>query len=269
MLNTNQNKILITGASGYLGKNLCKHFYENGFYVIAQTRDITNEELKQISHKQVILEDIWNLELDYLVHNLSLTKYFGDWKQFEKINIELSKKILNHFREIPSVFISSISVFGYTQDKKLINEHSIRLDIEDKNIDMYSKSKIIVEDFITSSNLNTSIIRPSIIYGNRAKSNGRQIISKQTTVPLVEINTLCKAVEKSLQNKIVVNAVDDEAILRKEYEKENPNLIILPRFVFQLAKLIFKKPSRLHQLNMMSRENRYDNRAYKRLISEP
>lgn len=60
MLTTNQNKILITGASGYL----CKYFYDRGYFVIAQTRNTNNEELKSISNKQVLLEDIFDFEID-------------------------------------------------------------------------------------------------------------------------------------------------------------------------------------------------------------
>ncbi len=269
-MTTNQNKILITGASGYLGKNLCKHFYNNGFFVIAQTRDTNNLELKKISHRQVLLDDIFDLEINFLVHNLSITKYFGDWNEFNRININLSKKIFTHFKDTKSIYISSISVFGYRQDNAFIDEKSKRLDINDKNIDMYSKSKIIVENFIEANTQNCSIIRPGLIYGNRIKSNSRQIISRYTTVPLVEINRLCKVVEVCLQksSNFIINAVDNEADMRIEYEKENPNLIVLPSFVFKIAKKVFKNSSKVHMLSMMNRKNRYNNRLYTRILDE-
>lgn len=265
-----KNRILITGASGYLGKNLCKYFYNKGYEVIAQSRNIDNKDLKAISHKQILIDDIYDLEIDFLIHNLSLTKYFGDWKAFQDINIELSKKIFKNFKDAKQLYISSISVFGYRQDRSLIDEYSARLDINDKNIDMYSKSKVEVENFIDREGLNVSIVRPGLIYGNREKANSRQIISKKTTVPLVEINNLCKVIEKILKHKddVVINAVDKEADLRAEYEKNNKNVIVLPNFLFEIAKKIFSKPSRVHILNMMNRQNRYDNRKYKRLLDE-
>lgn len=264
-----KNKVLITGASGYLGKNLCKYFYEHDYYVIAQSRDINNKELKLISHKQVLIENIYNLDIDFVVHNLSLTKYFGDWGEFQKINIELSKKIFKNFRDIKQVYISSIAVFGYRQDKTLISENSLRLNTDDKNIDMYSRSKIEVENFIDDNHLNVSIVRPGLIYGNRDKSDSKQIISKYTTVPLVEVNGLCKVIELTLYNdRAIINAVDKEVEFRVEYEKDNKSIILLPNFVFEIAKKIFRKPSRLHILNMMNRQNRYENKVYKRFLNE-
>lgn len=269
-MTTNKNKILITGASGYLGKNLCKHFYSNGFFVIAQTRDINNLELKKISHKQVGIDDIFNLEIDFLVHNLSVTKYFGEWNEFEKINIDLSKKIFTHFKDIKSIYISSISVFGYRQDKTMIDENTRRLNIYANNIDMYSKSKIIVEDFIKANIQKCTIVRPGLIYGNRVKSNSRQIISKNTTVPLVEISGLCKAIESCLRKsrQLTINAVDNKADMRIEYEKDNSNTIVLPNFVFEIAKIVPRMSQRVHTLNMMNRQNRYDNRLYRKLLDE-
>jgi nucleoside-diphosphate-sugar epimerase len=238
--------------------------------VIAQTRDIHNKELKKISNEQVSMVDVFDLKIDFLIHNLSITKYFGDWNEFEVTNINLSKKLFKHFKNIKSVYISSISVFGYKQEEVLIDENSKRLDINDKNIDMYSKSKIIVEDFIKSNIQNCSIIRPGLIYGNRVKSNSRQILSKYTTIPLVEINGLCKVIEKCLQNpdQLIINAVDNEADLRIEYEKENPNLIILPNFVFLVAKTLFKNPLKVHQICMMNRKNRYNNSLYTKVLNE-
>jgi nucleoside-diphosphate-sugar epimerase len=264
-----KNRILITGASGYLGKNLCRYFYNKGYEVIAQSRDITNLDLKSISHKQVLIDEIYDLDIDFVVHNLSLTKYFGEWEVFQDINIELSKKIFKNFEHIKQVYISSISVFGYRQDTTLIHEYSDRLNVKDTNIDMYSKSKIEVENFIDQNSLDVSIVRPGLIYGNRAKLNSRQIISKKTTVPLVEINDLCRVVEVILhKDTTIINAVDKEAELRVEYEKDNKNVILLPNFLFEIAKKIFRKPSRIHILNMMNRQNRYDNQEYKRVLNE-
>lgn len=89
-------------------------------------------------------------------------------------------------------------------------------------------------------------------------------------MPLVEINKLCEAFEKILlsEKNYVVNAVDQQKCLRIDFEKDNPNTLILPNFIFELAKKIFKSPSRKHQLNMMHRCNEFDNKVYRELSIE-
>ena len=269
-MTTEKNKVLITGASGYLGRNLCRYFYENGYFVIAQTRDPDNAELKQTSHQQITLDEIFTQQVDFLIHNLALTQYYGNWDDFEEVNINLSKKIFQHFHSIKSLYISSISVLGYHMDGRTLDENSPYVDIENVQTDMYSKSKIIVEKFLQHELPQVSIIRPGLIYGNKKKSVNRVITCKTATVPLVEINQLCQVIEKILlkSDQHIVNAIDHEAEMRLTFEKGNPNVIVIPSILIKLARLIFKDIRRKHQFLMMCRRNRYKNTLYKKLLNE-
>ncbi|MBT4331940.1 MAG: NAD(P)-dependent oxidoreductase, partial [Candidatus Cloacimonetes bacterium] len=94
------NRIVLTGANGFVGSALAKKLHDNGNDVICLIRKNSNTNL--IEHKSTIRQidysDIDSLEsvirnADVFIHIAALTRA-RKWDTFKKNNIDLTNKLL-------------------------------------------------------------------------------------------------------------------------------------------------------------------------------
>ncbi len=92
-------KVLITGARGFIGKNLCFHLKENGIEVLPFDRENTEEDLKN-----------YLLEADFIVHLAGINRPLKE-EEFIDGNVNFTVKLLSLLkqsgRQIPLFFSSS------------------------------------------------------------------------------------------------------------------------------------------------------------------
>lgn len=139
MINFNElrnKKILVTGATGLIGKSLVKFLYNHDARVVAMVRNKAKFD-KQFENSTIdcIVSDIKdivpkNLELDYIIHTACPTasKDFVE-KPVETIltSFEGTKRILDLAKCNPlssMVFLSSMEVYGYPKTDVKITEDS-------------------------------------------------------------------------------------------------------------------------------------------------
>ena len=167
-------KILITGATGFIGYNLVRFFKKQGHDVSALVRKPSKiDQLLDLGIKifQVDFESLPNLKksiikADALIHLASLR---GEWgwtkEEYQKTNIDLVNNLLeaslgkvDHF-----IYCSSVSVLGHFA-KKPANETYPYAPVNN-----YGQSKCEAEKnvlkFCTKEGLPATIIRPVITYG--------------------------------------------------------------------------------------------------------
>ena len=88
-------KILISGATGFLGSYLVKEFNEKGFYVKATGRNVKKGEKIQNKNVEFIQCDIQNedeciekfKDIDYVIHAAALSNPWGDYDEFYRTNV--------------------------------------------------------------------------------------------------------------------------------------------------------------------------------------
>ena len=93
-------KCFITGASGYIGKNLVNRLLKEGYQITA----LIHKTKPNIFDKKVnlVYGDISNIEsiktyfnnIDYVFHCAALVKDYGSKKEFYKINLEGTKNLV-------------------------------------------------------------------------------------------------------------------------------------------------------------------------------
>lgn len=175
-------KILITGATGFIGSFICEEAVKRGFETYAAIRKtsslkyIFDERINKIelnlSSKEQLIEALSKHEFDYVVHAAGATKCL-DKSDFFRINTDGTKNLIQAVRETQPqlkrfVFISSLSVFGAIKENQPyepIMEH----DTPQPNT-AYGESKLKAEEYLRSQkDFPYVILRPTGVYGPREK----------------------------------------------------------------------------------------------------
>lgn len=176
-------KILITGASGFIGSFIVEEALNQGFETWAAIRKSSSKEYLQderihfielnLSSKAQLIEQLRPHQFDYVVHAAGVTKCLNK-ADFRRINTEGTKNLVDALLDLQMplkrfVFLSSLSVFGAIKEQLPYDE--IREDDTPKPNTEYGRSKLEAERYIDSigSRLPYTILRPTGVYGPREK----------------------------------------------------------------------------------------------------
>lgn len=175
------NKILITGASGFIGSFIVEEALNRDMEVWAAVRKTTSRKYLQdkrihfieldFSSKEQLKAQLGEHEFDYVVHAAGVTKCL-DKADFRRMNTEGTKNFVDALIELQMplkrfVFLSSLSVFGAIHEEQPyqdISEH----DTPYPNT-AYGKSKLDAEKYLDSigNDFPYIILRPTGVYGPR------------------------------------------------------------------------------------------------------
>lgn len=167
-------KILITGATGFLGKYVVDIFLENNFEVYALGRnEKKGEELKKCG-VNFIKADFQNLDdvdkyfenMDIVIHAGALSDAWGRWEDFYNVNVLGTQNVIkacqNHNVE-RLIYISSPSVYSEKRDRFNVKEDEYN---ENNELNFYIKSKILAEKEVEKAkDLYSVILRPRGLFG--------------------------------------------------------------------------------------------------------
>ena len=165
-------KVLITGATGFLGKYVVEELKNNGYQVVAFGR---NEKIGKAlidSNIEFFKGDIENKEdllrafqgCGAVIHAAALSTVWGKWNNFYKVNVLGTRNIVEICEKqgLKLVFVSSPSIYAGAKDQLDVKENEAP---KDNNLNFYIKSKIMAENIIKNSKLNYMIIRPRGLFG--------------------------------------------------------------------------------------------------------
>lgn len=215
-------QVVVTGASGFIAKNLRKYLSDNNMKLISISRHDFNKvknETKFITKnydEKVIFSKLKNS--DALIHLVGIGKQTID-NDYNQIHIELTKKIVNLCKKSKIKKIIYLSGLGVSKNTSL----------------GYFISKYKAEKLIIDSKLDYTIFRPSYIVGKDdylTKYLKKQIKIGQIQIPgsgnysiqPIYIDDVVKIIFNSLtQNnfsKIILDLVGSESITFQKYVKE-------------------------------------------------
>ena len=176
-------KILITGASGFIGSFIVEEALKRGFETWAAMRKGSSKAYLQderihfielnLSSKDQLVEQLRGKDFDYVVHAAGVTKCLNK-ADFRRINTEGTKNLADALIELQMplkrfVFVSSLSVFGAIKENMPYDE--IReTDTPQPNTE-YGRSKLEAEKYLDSiaSRIPIIMLRPTGVYGPREK----------------------------------------------------------------------------------------------------
>jgi nucleoside-diphosphate-sugar epimerase len=181
-----KKSVLITGASGFIGKALCKALLQDGWSVYGTTRSHAElpPNIQRVDWGGKKSELVYFPKVDVVVHLAARTRATRKQltyseKLFQVDNVEMTNQIaLWALRNGVSrfVFMSTIKVHGEASPK---NE-SFGEDDELAPADEYAISKrdaeAVLRNVCRGASMDYVIIRPSIVYGPGVEGNFRHLV---------------------------------------------------------------------------------------------
>ena len=176
-------KILVTGASGFIGSFIVEEALRQGMETWAAVRPSSSRKYLQderihfinlnLSSKEELISQLDGHEFDYVVHAAGATKCLHV-DDFYRVNTEGTKNLADAIIALKMpikrfVFVSSLSIFGAIREKQPyqeITEHDTT-----KPNTAYGKSKLKAERYLDSLGIGFPyiILRPTGVYGPREK----------------------------------------------------------------------------------------------------
>lgn len=220
-----KGKVLVTGASGFIGYHLIDGLLQEGYEVFAAVRpssDITQLKSFHLGYTNIdftsveaIKRDLEEKQYNYIVHAAGTTKAATE-AEYNDINAGYTQNLAKaaaaaNIQLKKFVFISSLAALGprYYEDPVPIKEISLPLPIT-----RYGKSKLLAEDHLKEIQLPLITLRPTAVYGPREKdiflmfktlSKGFEpyIGRKKQILTFVYVTDLVKAVILAMQSDLV------------------------------------------------------------------
>jgi nucleoside-diphosphate-sugar epimerase len=278
---------LITGSTGFVGKNLIHYLQACNMSYVPLTRG----ELRSGAFSKIDQSD----SIIHLAGKAHALEKVSDPKSYYDINFELTKKLFDAF------LISKPEKFIYLSSVKAAADHIdgvlYESDFPNPNTH-YGKSKLMAEEYIRNQPLSPGksfyILRPCMIHGPGNKGNLNllyKLISKGIPYPLaafenkrsfLSIENLCFVIRELLERDDIpsgiYNVADGEVLSTNELIKliakasdRSPRLWkINPGLIRSLAKLgdIFKLPLTTERLNKLTENYIVDNSKIKNALEK-
>lgn len=167
-------RVLLTGATGFLGKYVIEELSEHAYNIVAFGRNekvgrtLENKNIKFFRGDFTNINDLYEASknIDMIVHAGALSSVWGVWEDFYNTNIVGTENVLKICREKDIkrlVYISSPSIYAAPKDQLNISENEAPFE---NNLNFYIKSKILAEKKIKEySDVPTVILRPRGLFG--------------------------------------------------------------------------------------------------------
>jgi nucleoside-diphosphate-sugar epimerase len=169
-------RIIITGATGFIGRNLAERFKNDGHDVIATGRSPeAGQELQEkgipFLPAEILDPDRLNqvfAPADCVIHCAAKAGDWGKYQVFYDTNVRGTRNVINackYHRIKKLIFISSPSIYFTGKDRCNISEDD---PLPERQTTHYSKTKLMAEKEIMSlqpQELRYIIFRPRAVYG--------------------------------------------------------------------------------------------------------
>lgn len=173
-----ERKVLITGASGLIGRELCQQLSQQGYYVVGVDNNFRFDFVPSCNEYTVAeisdYSDTRKNIFDYIFHmgNINGTNYFYDIPtQLIENNIKADFAVFNYAKQNPNcklIYASSSEVVAGTNNYPTAEETDIVIkDIHNPRW-CYRLGKLVGENYLANSDLNYLIIRFFNIYSEHS-----------------------------------------------------------------------------------------------------
>lgn len=213
-------QIVITGASGFVAKNLRKYLSEQNIHFIS----ISRKNFKSFKNETKIISKTYDEKLllpkiknsDALIHLIGIGKQ-SIKTDYESINVQLTQKIVNLTKK------AKIKKLVYTSGLGVSTDSSIG----------YFISKFKAEKSIIDSKINYTIFRPSYIVGKDdlfTKYLKKSIKKNEIVIP-GSGNYLIQPISIVDVTKLILQSITDKKFKNKTLDLVGPEKISFKKYI--------------------------------------
>ena len=226
-------KILITGATGFIGQHLCKSLGKHDFSLSVAVRSPINhhQDIKEIDVGNIGPDTDWSAALDsvdIVIHLAACAHQLGSQssnnpEQFKQINTEGTQKLASQAASHKIkrfIYMSTVKVYGDSTPNNVVLTESSKVG---SGCDEYGLSKLNAERELIKISENSEmefvIIRSPLVYGPGVGANFRSLIQLlETGIPvpfkaiknqrsMVAIDNLINFIHCCIENKAASNQI--------------------------------------------------------------
>ena len=247
--------VLVTGASGFIGRPLVAALLRAGYAVRAATRRPVSFPN---SVNTVIVPDFknsvdWNpilrgvdivVHLAGLAHTYSRVATFG---AYDQVNVLATLNLAHAAKDAGLdrfIFISTVRAQIGASATQIVREQD-----EPHPIDDYGRSKLAAELAIRSTGLPFTILRPVVIYGPHPKGNIRTLVRLATSpllLPFKGFNNRRSLLGIDNLIATIFFVLNNQATVGKTFLVADPAPLTLPELFTMLRKAQGRKPGLIY-----------------------
>lgn len=252
------NRILVTGASGFIGKSLIGTLAQNGYCVYATTRRDSSDFPENENTHWISCGDLADIcrdkrfpEVESIIHLAGRAHILKETsanplEEFRRVNVQNTKLLAETAAQYGVqrfVFISSIGVNGNVTQERPFTEDSIPAPHNSYAISKHEAEKILYE-ISENSGIKVSIIRPPLVYGPGVKANFLNMmkwIDKGIPLPLGAIRNKRSLVALDNLVDFLINCLTDPRAENQTFLISDDNDVSTPELIHKTAAGLGKK----------------------------
>jgi nucleoside-diphosphate-sugar epimerase len=220
-------KVAITGASGFIGSNMCRYFNDAGYQVLPFDRSQRKTGSKELKLDYKVwdvtdrgpINDIFK-DVDVVIH---LAALFNNpecsWDDYHRVNVEGTRNVLEAAKRCGVSKVLHTSTVGVAQeygDPPYSEDTPYSPPLNDKYETTKCEGEKLALEFHRKEGLPIVVIRPAQVYGpgdiRKAKfyrmvRKGMMINPGNTLKHLIFVEDLCRAYELAIQNEDAVGEI--------------------------------------------------------------
>ena len=217
-------KILVAGASGFLGRHVLKALSRHSHQALALSRRLPKEESCEfiacdLTKGDLPLEKI--RECDAIVNLVGIKRERGN-QSFQSVHVEITRRLIETAHRCGIKRFIHISVVASRPDPRLPYHHT----------------KWLAEEMVRESGLDYTILRPAVIYG-RGDDMISHLVKMIRFFPVFPVvgrgNSILQPVDVRDVASSVVAALEKPITIGKSYDVVGPERIPLKEVVRRVA----------------------------------
>ena len=243
-------KILVTGANGFVGANLCNYLYDKGYDFSCMVRNNADVSLirKEILDKIVYCDYTNHFQIASIVsehhtiiHLAALTKakYFDD---FYDVNVKLTESIVQIMENTKQckhlIYMSSQAALGPSSGSTKLSEI-----FKGKPISWYGISKNLAEQRVKACKKKWTIIRPASVYGEGDKdflAYFKMIDNHISPIPGTDVKYINLIYVQDLV-KLIEKCIYSVSVRYRVFHAADENIYTIEEFINILSQVMDKK----------------------------
>jgi nucleoside-diphosphate-sugar epimerase len=179
-------RVLVTGASGFIGGHVCEALTRASGQVVVRamvraSSDVRHLEGLDVELCEADLGDPLSLEracagVDLVVHTAAAVGSFGEWKHFHEVGVLGTERLIYAAERAGVdriVHISSIAAYGLREYGRAVNE-DCPFDEQPQGWNHYVREKVLSEQVLwkahAAGRIQATAIRPSVVIGARDRN---------------------------------------------------------------------------------------------------